>query len=603
MYKKIIGICVCMLMISSAVPVVGLHNQNNDLDNDMKIEEDYKYSSTGTEEDWWEMFRHDAGNTGSSTCEGPDTNDLCWQESTFDEISIATPVIVDEKLYISTGWLYNLEPPELLNIKRNQPNKKTSPFSKIMEIKKLSTKQYYGSIYCFHAVSGTLLWDFFIGFGQDPAVVDGKIYIPASGFYYNSYVHCRDAETGQTEIWKRQVNGLMLSSVIVYENKVYVGTLDYTSYSGKLYCLDAENGNIKWTYTMNPYEIMFFSSAAADNGLVYFIATSLYGYYGGSTLYCLNAETGEFKWSKPIGYTELCSPSVADGMVYVNCVDLSSFEGALKCFNAITGSEIWEFKMGSYQYALCTPAIYEDSVYDAGLSDYSSNGRVYRINASTGIKIWDKPTSGMPYYSSPSVADDKIYLTVSDYYGYSGKLICLDVDDGDIIWDYSLGSLTMSSAAVASGRVYTADYFGDIYAIGYPNDPPDKPEITGDSEGRAGKEYEYTFTSNEPDGENVSFFVYWGDGNATGWFGPYPSGEAAVVSHTWEEKGTYNITARAKDPHGAMSEWGKLDVTMPAHITPGSSIITLIFNILKQISPILEKIFYHINEIISFRRM
>jgi hypothetical protein len=55
----------------------------------------------------------------------------------------------------------------------------------------------------------------------------------------------------------------------------------------------------------------------------------------------------------------------------------------------------------------------------------------------------------------------------------------------------------------------------------------------------------------------------WGDGNVDDWFGPFESNDIITRNHTWEEKGTYTINARAKDSYGAIGEWSTLTVTMP----------------------------------------
>ncbi len=42
------------------------------------------------------------------------------------------------------------------------------------------------------------------------------------------------------------------------------------------------------------------------------------------------------------------------------------------------------------------------------------------------------------------------------------------------------------------------------------------------------------------------------------------SGEIYEVNHTWDEKGEYEIRVKAKDEHGAESEWSDpLPVSMP----------------------------------------
>ena len=44
------------------------------------------------------------------------------------------------------------------------------------------------------------------------------------------------------------------------------------------------------------------------------------------------------------------------------------------------------------------------------------------------------------------------------------------------------------------------------------NNPPEKPKIDGKTSGKVGNSYSYVFTSIDPDGDQVSYFIDWGDG-------------------------------------------------------------------------------------------
>jgi len=97
------------------------------------------------------------------------------------------------------------------------------------------------------------------------------------------------------------------------------------------------------------------------------------------------------------------------------------------------------------------------------------------------------------------------------------------------------------------------------------NIPPNAPGIDGPESGKAGTSYEYGFTATDPDGDDIAeYIVDWCDGTGEEAItGPFASGEEAIASHTWAEKNTYIIKAKAKDIHDAESNWGYLEVTMP----------------------------------------
>jgi len=93
------------------------------------------------------------------------------------------------------------------------------------------------------------------------------------------------------------------------------------------------------------------------------------------------------------------------------------------------------------------------------------------------------------------------------------------------------------------------------------NEPPNKPTITGPINGKPGVTYLYIFVTTDPDGDEVSYYVDWGDGNISGWKGPYDSGEEAFATHSWSSQGIYAIKVKAKDTLDDESDWGTLEVT------------------------------------------
>ena len=95
------------------------------------------------------------------------------------------------------------------------------------------------------------------------------------------------------------------------------------------------------------------------------------------------------------------------------------------------------------------------------------------------------------------------------------------------------------------------------------NNKPNTPTIEGATNGGIGVEYSYSFLSTDPEGDDISYYVDWGDGSTSGWIGPSGSGIEVTEAHVWTTQGTYTIQAKAKDSIGLESNWATLEVAMP----------------------------------------
>jgi hypothetical protein len=87
-----------------------------------------------------------------------------------------------------------------------------------------------------------------------------------------------------------------------------------------------------------------------------------------------------------------------------------------------------------------------------------------------------------------------------------------------------------------------------------PNDPPEAPSISGPNQGRPRETHTFEFVSDDPNGDDVFYYIDWGDDSQEEWIGPYTSGQSVSVDHSWKRPGTYVIEATAKDTHEAESD-------------------------------------------------
>jgi hypothetical protein len=112
-----------------------------------------------------------------------------------------------------------------------------------------------------------------------------------------------------------------------------------------------------------------------------------------------------------------------------------------------------------------------------------------------------------------------------------------------------------NNGATTEGPIWTfTTKKGDV------NNPPGTPVIKGPVFIKPNKQYEYTVRSTDLEGEQIYYWINWGD-NITYWTGPYNSGEEAIFSHSWPKPfKIYIITASARDENGNICD---KDATFP----------------------------------------
>ncbi len=200
----------------------------------------------------------------------------------------------------------------------------------------------------------------------------------------------------------------------------------------------------------------------------------------------------------------------------------------------------------------------------------------------------------------------EILLNISSLTG-SGSLQVLDYDlDGDLdiiitLMDmfflylheqdgfnhYYLGRLPLNEEGYADdlslGGMTAADYNNDgkkdiilggvqgmvrLCMNNYGQLSPLRPWIKEPPGVRPGKEAEFKFVTKDINGDDISYYVDWGDGTNSGWIGPYTSGDEVALNHSWPKARTYLIKAKDDDGESELKEY----VLIIFRGRPGSSL-------------------------------
>ncbi len=389
----------------------------------------------------------------------------------------------------------------------------------------VDNKVYIGStdkkVYCLNLMTGEKLWEYETEgeVNSTPAVADGKVFVGSN----DDKLYCLDAQTG-TYLWN-YTTGMapVVSSPTVVNGRVYFGSQDHS-----FYCVNETTGSFIWSY----YAIWdILSSPAVVGGIVYFGA--------GIDIWCVDATVGTHIWNSYTGGDISSSPSVADGKVFVG-----SDDGSLYCYDALNGGLQWSHQTGAAIKS--SPAVTNGRVY-VGSDDHA----MYCLDESTGNQIWEFQ-GGDSFYSSPAIASGNLYAD-----NFDGSFYCLDADTGAMVWSYQTGYKNWASPALVNGMMVIASGDHKVYCFWDLNNTPPltPPAPDGPTSGTVHVPYNFTATTTDPQGEDISFLFDWGDGSTSSWLGPYPSGSIVTGTHSWTTAGTYNITVKAKDTESAESDW------------------------------------------------
>jgi len=461
----------------------------------------------------WPMSGNDAQNTCLSTY-STDQNDGYekWKCFIEDPLDFITPVIDNEgTLYVSSKFhdLYAINPNGTIKWHSNLIG--SVHYQPVIG---LNGTIYVGTMERFHAFypNGTLQW-----------------ILPM----------------------KKEFRG---DPVISPEGIIYVGTKD-----GYLYAVNP-NGTIQWEYYLG-YSIVGASLDNEEN--IYFGAQHC------DYLYCLYPN-GTLRWTFETIQEISDAPLIGDdGTIYTVPIDY------IIAINP-DGTEKWRVPSNGDGRS---PALAPD-----GTIIYSSyeKGDVVGLNPENGQIKWCYQT-GYTYpedKTRPAISSDgTIFFAYRD--GEMAFLSALN-PDGNLKWTNMISSDIHPVDAIefghgpsidANGTVYITtwfiageehDFFGYVHAFGQldPN-APSAPTINGQVQGKTSVQYEYTFTSTSPTGDDLYYFVLWGDETYSDWTGPFSSGEQINISHTWSEQGKYSIRARARDLNNLSGLWGTKEVTMP----------------------------------------
>lgn len=218
-------------------------------------------------------------------------------------------------------------------------------------------------------------------------------------------------------------------------------------------------------------------------------------------------------------------------------------------------------------------AFFQDVYSDYGV-DTNENGLYEYLAVKVNVTVESAGNYTLTGGLSSDVGSEIIAWANTIAYLVPGTQSIVLYFDGPAIYQhgingpYELGFLALfnENGILMDSRDYayiTSYYSYNDFEHSALNNPPYPPAITGPTSGKPRVKYTYTIVTIDPDGDDVYYFIDWGDFTNSGWIGPYSPGEEVTVTHRWLIQGTYTVRAKAKDVYGAESDWSTLSVTMP----------------------------------------
>ncbi|MDR0232518.1 MAG: PQQ-binding-like beta-propeller repeat protein [Dysgonamonadaceae bacterium] len=187
---------------------------------------------------------------------------------------------------------------------------------------------------------------------------DGKLYY----IDFSGSLCCVDTQTKQM-IFQTQIRDRIFAPMYISDGKIYVG-----GRSCKVYCIDADNGNVIWSSFSHDNTTWFSGGSVSVGNTLYTCTSDEY------TLVAFDKNTGEFQRIYPTVTNAYTAPVLYGENVIVAAADVYSFsESYIMEFDTKNHTKLWRAKLDDC--VLSPPVIYQDVLYFG-----SDSGIVYSIN-------------------------------------------------------------------------------------------------------------------------------------------------------------------------------------------------------------------------------
>ncbi len=324
---------------------------------------------------------------------------------------------------------------------------------------------------------------------SSPVLVEGVIYIGSM----DGYVYALNAATGN-EIWKYNTSSKVSASATIHNDILYIG--DENGFFHAIYTKGENAGTRKWRirqtaqgkvtntasvvyntvfaswtgwanesratgFDLNGNEVWRFRTSRVNGGPAA-MAIDTFTFYqpASDNLFIagdLATEIRKWKGMGIHGYN--CTPIANEKSI------LYADEFEIYKASRSTGSRQWAFRNGNNtdKNQLSSPAVGTVTIdsQDKDITVFAQlSGDIWGLDLGTGNEIWHNTDAAGAYESSPSLANNVVYIGNND-----GFLYAIDAEDGTKIWDFNTGDVVFSTPLPDDGTVFVGSDDGKVYAL------------------------------------------------------------------------------------------------------------------------------------------
>jgi eukaryotic-like serine/threonine-protein kinase len=221
----------------------------------------------------------------------------------------------------------------------------------------------------------------------------------------------------------------------------------YLADTSFVYAINLENGSQKWRYPVEKAEksVFFYAppSLTEDGQLI------VGGY--DHVLYSLNAENGQVLWS----FTGAKDRYVASPLVFSNMIFAPNTDGFLYALD-LKGNLQWTFQTEQANWA--QPATDEkcQCLFLASMDHY-----LYAIDIEKGTQIWKSPELGGAVVANPVLDENGTIYEGT----FGNEMLAIDSATGEITWRKPTTDWVWSSVALNNGSMFFGDLKGTFFNV------------------------------------------------------------------------------------------------------------------------------------------